>query len=128
MNSLVFDSSAILAIYYDEPGKRKAQELLEEADPIISSVNLCEVYTKLLEDGLDAGAIRESFDALEIKAVDFDAGDALNAAELCRPTKGLGLSLADRACVALAMRNKTAVVTADRTWQKVSGCEIKLIR
>ncbi len=128
MNSLIFDSSAILAIYYDEPGKRKAQELLEEADPIISSVNLCEVYTKLLEDGLDVGKISESFDALEIKVVDFDAKHALNAAELRCRTKHLGLSLGDRACLALAMLNRTGAVTADRTWQKVSGCEIKLIR
>lgn len=128
MNNLVFDSSAILAIYYDEPGKRKAQELLEEADPIISSVNLCEIYTKLLEDGLDAGKISESFDALEIRVVDFDARGALKAAELRARTKRLGLSLGDRACIALAMENSTAAVTADRNWQKVSGCEIKLIR
>lgn len=128
MGNLVFDSSAILAIYYAEPGNRKARELLEEADAIISSVNLCEAFAKLLEDGLDGSEISESFDALEIKVVDFDAGDALKAAELRRPTKRLGLSLGDRACIALAMQNNTAAVTADRTWQKISGCEIRLIR
>jgi ribonuclease VapC len=128
MSKLVFDSSAILAIYYNESGKKKTQALLEEADPIISSVNLCEVFTKLLEDGLKAEKITESFHALEIKVVDFDARDAVKAAELRGTTKGLGLSLGDRACIALAIENKTAAVTADRIWKKVKECSIELIR
>lgn len=128
MSKLVFDSSAILAIYYNEPGKKKTQSLLEEADPIISSVNLCEVFTKLLEDGLKADQISESFHALEIKVIDFDARDAVKAAELRGVTKRLGLSLGDRACIALAIENKTTAVTADRKWKKVKECSIELIR
>jgi ribonuclease VapC len=102
MNSLVFDSSAILAIYYNEPGKKKVRSLLDSSEPLISSVNLCEVFTKLLEDGLHGDAIVESFNALEIEVVDFNVDHALKAAELRSVTRHLGLSLGDRACIALA--------------------------
>lgn len=128
MNNLVFDASAILAVYYDEPGKQKVKELLDASDPIISSVNLCEVFTKLSEQGLDGSRITESFQALEIRVENFGSADALTTAELRASTKRLGLSLGDRACVALAMRLNAAAVTADRKWQKITACEIELIR
>jgi ribonuclease VapC len=127
MNSLVFDSSAILAIYYNEPGKKKVRSLLDSSEPLISSVNLCEVFTKLLEDGLHGDAIVESFNALEIEVVDFNVDHALKAAELRSVTRHLGLSLGDRACIALAIHEKTAAVTADKSWAELSVCKIEVI-
>jgi PIN domain nuclease of toxin-antitoxin system len=44
-------------------------------------------------------------------------------------TRGLGLSLADRACLALAIERGAAVLTADRTWAELDlGIEIRLVR
>ncbi|MEO7673823.1 MAG: PIN domain-containing protein [Pyrinomonadaceae bacterium] len=82
MNKLVLDSSAILAIYYDEPGKKRVRSLLEGSEALISAVDLSEVFTKLLDDGLPAVAIWESFHRLEIDVRPFDQSDAMNAAKL----------------------------------------------
>lgn len=124
----VFDASAILVVYYDEPGKKKVRSLLEKSQPLMSAANLCEVLTKLLEDGLDAESVWDTFQALEIEITDFDAAFALKAAELRPVTKHLGLSLGDRACLALAIQENAVAVTSDKSWGKLNVCEIELIR
>jgi ribonuclease VapC len=124
----VFDASAILAVYYGEPGKKKVRSLLETSQPLMSAANLCEVLTKLLEDGLEAGSVWDTFQALEIEIADFDAASALKAAELRPVTKHLGLSLGDRACLALAIQENAAAVTSDKSWGKLDVCEIEIIR
>lgn len=124
----VFDASAILAVFYNETGKKPVRLLLDKSQPLISAVNLCEVFSKLLEDGLDSEQIWESFFALEIDVVDFEGELALNAAQLRPLTKHLGLSLGDRACIALAIQHDTTAVTADKSWAKLDLCKIELIR
>lgn len=128
MNSIVFDSSAILAIYYNEPGKKKVRFLLDRSKPLISAVNLSEVFAKLLEDGIEAERISESFNALEIEVRDFDVIHAMMAAELRSATKHIRLSLGDRACLALAMNESATAVTADKSWAKLSVCQVDVIR
>lgn len=128
MSSFVFDSSAILTLYYGEPGKKKVRSLLDKSEPLISTVNLCEVFTKLMEAGLSHDAIRESFAGLEIEAVEFNSDQALKAAELRVVTKHLGLSLGDRACLALTILNDATAVTADQNWGSLDVCRIELIR
>ncbi len=128
MNKLVFDSSAILAIYYNEPGKKKVRSLLDRSEPLISSVNLSEVFTKLLEGGLDADSVLESFTGLEIEVRGFDEAHAMRAAALWNDTKKLGLSFGDRACLALAIHENVAAVTADKNWAKLNVCRIEVIR
>lgn len=124
----VFDATAILAVFYNEPGKKQVRLLLDKSEPLILSVNLCEVFSKLLEDGLDSEQIWESFFALEIEVVDFDAELALKAAQMRPLTKRLGLSLGDRACIALAIRHGAVAVTADKNWSKLDLCKVELIR
>lgn len=128
MNKLVFDSSAILAVYYNERGKNKVRSMLDKSEPFISTVNLCEVLTKLLDDWLDAGQVWESFNALEIEVIDFDPSLAIKTAELRNTTKHLGLSLGGRACLALAIEINAAAVTSDRSWSKLDLCSIEVIR
>ncbi len=128
MNKIVLDSSAILAIYYNEPGKKKVRSLLDKTEPLVTSVNLCEVFTKLLNDGLTAEAIGESFTALEIEVRNFDQFHAMQAAELRLPTKHLGLSLGDRACLGLALLEKAVAVTGDKSWSGLKFCKIEVIR
>lgn len=124
----VFDASAILAVFYNETGKSQVRLLLDRSEPLISAINLCEVFSKLLEDGLDSEQIWEILFSLEIEVVDFGAELALKAAQLRSPTKPLGLSLADRACLGLAIQHNAAAVTADKSWSKLDLCKVELIR
>ena len=81
-----------------------------------------------MEAGLSHDAIRESFAGLEIEAVEFNSDQALKAAELRVVTKHLGLSLGDRACLALTILNDATAVTADQNWGSLDVCRIELIR
>lgn len=128
MSRAVFDSSAILKIYYDEPGKKKVLQLLDRHEPLISAVNLCEVFTKLIEDDLDIDNIKETFDGLDIQVVNFAEKHAMKAAEIRPFTKKLGLSLGDRSCLALAALENAVAVTADKSWAGLRFGKIEVIR
>ena len=55
--------------------------------------------------------------------------DCLEIARLRPLTKARGLSLADRACLALARRLEIPVLTADRDWADLNlGVTVQLIR
>lgn len=57
------------------------------------------------------------------------AADCIAVARLRLTTKTQGLSLADRACLALAERLDVPAVTADQEWAKADvGAEVQLIR
>ena len=128
MSRAVFDASAILAVYHNEPGKKQVLQYMDQYEPFISSVNLAEVYSKLSQDGLSEDEFVESFEGLEITVVDFDKPQAVEVSKLYHPTRSLGLSLGDRACLALAVLKDATAVTADRSWSKVAVCKIKVIR
>lgn len=126
MNKKILDSSAILAVIFDESGAEKVEPLLERS--IVSSVNIAEVLSKLAENGgLDAASV-EDIQKLGIEIIDLDLEQAIKAAELRPLTKHLGLSLGDRCCLALAMLRDTIAVTADRDWRKLKFCKIEVIR
>ena len=129
MSKAVFDTSAILAIYHQEPGRKKVIQLIERHDPLISTVNLAELYSKLSEDGLSENDIAESFDGLDIEVVAFTKRHASAAGGLRVRTKDLGLSLGDRGCLAVAISEGAIAVTADRSWEGLSDvCKIEVIR
>ncbi len=128
MGKAVFDSSAILAIYFDEKGKHETLRLLDLHESMIATPNLSEVYTKLIESGLSVSQIEESFGGLEIEVRDFDEKLAIMAAELRPHTKAFGLSFGDRSCLALALRENAIAVTADRNWKKTKVCKVETIR
>jgi PIN domain nuclease of toxin-antitoxin system len=78
---------------------------------------------------MTAEAARDAIDLLEIAMVDFDQELAETAIELRDQTRSVGLSLADRACLALALREQATALTADRVWSSVEvGCKIEVIR
>jgi ribonuclease VapC len=123
----VLDASAVLAVYFDEPGADQVQAILPGAR--LSSVNYSEVIGKLLDRG-DAlnGALRK-LAAMGFHIVAHDALLARRAGELRPLTRQLGLSLADRACLALAEHERLPVLTADRMWSMLDiGIDIRLIR
>ncbi|MDH4393367.1 MAG: type II toxin-antitoxin system VapC family toxin [Aquabacterium sp.] len=125
----VFDSSAVLAVLFDEPGAALAIRWLEDDDALISSVNQAEVFAKLLDRGLSEADITAIAQQLPLQVVPFSAQQARTAASLRPATRALGLSLGDRCCLALASEQPGAqVVTADRPWVGLAGFDIALIR
>ena len=124
---LVADASAILAALKNEPfGEVDPRELVGVA---ISAVNLCEVLSKLHDDGLSEAQADAAVSAMDLRVVPFDELQARSAARLRAVTRHAGLSLGDRACLALGERLRCPVVTADRVWANLDiGVEVVVIR
>lgn len=97
----------------------------------MSSVNLSEVVAKLNERGMPLSEIKGVVSDLGLQIKPFDEASAHVAGELRQLTKQAGLSLGDRACLALGIRDSRSVLTADRAWQDVAsipGLTVELIR
>lgn len=123
----VLDASALIALLWEEPGAEAVEALLGRA--VISAVNWTEVLQRFEAAGLATAGRRDSVEALGITVEDFSAEDAELAAVLWRPTRAHGLSLGDRACLALARRLGLPAHTADREWRRAKvGVEVVLIR
>ena len=117
-NSIVLDSSAVLAVIYRERGADKfSPELL--ANAVMSSVNLAEVQSKLVANGWDAEQAWEDCLGIVDQIVPFTTDQAKRTGSLILNTRPLGLSLGDRACLALALSLNAAVYTADRSWKNL---------
>ena len=128
MSRIVLDASALLALLNDEVG---AQELTSEVlrEATISTVNLAEVQTKLVREGTDAEKAWEFALAPIFHPEPFTADQARIAGTLVKDTRPLGLSLGDRACLALAITLRAPVYTADRHWKNLKlGVRIHVIR
>ena len=123
MSKYVLDASALLALLNAETGAGLVQELLPEA--LISTVNLAEVVTRLALLGMPGDEIRDALTLLGLETVPFVEEQAYRSGFLVRQTQALGLSLGDRACLALASMKGLTVVTADRAW-KEAGVEVEV--
>jgi PIN domain nuclease of toxin-antitoxin system len=123
----VVDASAVLALLTGEPFDRSDPQNLANAS--ISAVNLSEVWARLLDIGMPETAIDAAVAKLDLQVVPFDERQARAAARLRSHTRQLGLSLGDRACLALGLALGRPVVTADRVWRDLElGLDIVLIR
>lgn len=121
----VLDASALLAYLHNEPGG----DSVTLAAAIISSVNWSEVVQKAIAGGVKTQGMRQDLESLGLVIADFSADEAELAAELWERTRGAGLSLGDRACLALGISKKLRVLTADRSWQDLDlGVEVRLLR
>ena len=128
MNRIVLDASALLAVLNREPGAdRLTPQLLSSAAS--STVNLAEVQSKLVSRGLDPDEAWQVTLSPIRDAVAFGAEHARAAGNLVVQTRGLGLSLGDRACLALGLALKAPVYTADKSWKSLKlGVRIHIIR
>jgi PIN domain nuclease of toxin-antitoxin system len=124
---IIVDASAILALLKQEPFNKVEPRRLFRAT--ISAVNLSEVLERLCAGGLNQLEADEAVAALNLRVADFDALQARLTAYLRPRTRRAGLSLGDRACLALGVHLGRPVVTADRAWARVDvGVEVVLIR
>lgn len=128
MSKIVFDSSALIALFAKEKGYECIKKHMKDA--IISSVNIAEVYKYCIDvQNLTEEDSRSLIKLSGIKIIEFCNEQALMTAKLINKTKQYGLSLGDRACIALAMLDKNPVLTCDKIWQKVDiGIEFKMAR
>ena len=124
----VFDSSALLAAIFNEPGGDVVAGLWAEGDNQVSSVNYAEVVSKLSKRGMPDADIITMMEGVPLTLVAFDQATAHACGLLCASTRHLGLSLGDRACIALAQSREATVVTADQQWAKVLELELRLVR
>ena len=111
----VLDASALLALLFDEPGTELVEGRLTAS--VISAVNLSEVMHKSLERGVGVETLRDDLEALGVDVLAFDGDAAEEAANLRLVARTAGLSLGDRACLALARQLDLPAVTADPTWE-----------
>ncbi len=128
MSRVVLDASALMAALNREPGAEMLTPQIMSA-AATSTVNLAEVHGKLVQHGLSPDdAWAAAYGAIH-EAVAFTAEQARTAADLLVQTRALGLSLGDRACLALAIALRASVYTADRSWKDLRlGIRIHLIR
>ncbi len=127
MSAIVFDSSVVIAILKQEQGFELAESDLSDA--LISTVNMSEVATYLARNSVPSDTIQEVLASFPIQVVPFDGSLAVQTGCLYSSCKHLGLSLGDRACLALAVSRKLPVLTADRVWSKLDlGIPIQVLR
>jgi ribonuclease VapC len=115
---VVLDASAVLALLLDEPGAALVEDAID-GGALLSSVNLAEVMTRLVRDGIDPGEAAQILAELPVTKVAFGENTALTAGALLQQTRALGLSLGDRACLATAREHGRPALTADQAWTRL---------
>jgi ribonuclease VapC len=124
MSSYVLDAFAFLQ---KEPGGEVVAAIL--GDACVSTVNWTEVLQKALVQGIDTTDMQVEFESLGVRFIPFSCLHSELAAQLWSQTKAFGLSLGDRACLALAIDQKAIALTADQVWANLQiGVDIQLIR
>lgn len=129
MSDVVLDASAILAVIFDEPGGDRVAAHLPDA--LVSTVNIAEVATRLLALDMPQETVETVIDTLQLSIQSYDMNQALVTAQLRTATRSAGLSLGDRACLALSKARQAEAVTADTAWQMIAddaGVDVTLIR
>ena len=111
---IALDASALLAWLFREPSWEVVDGHL--AGAALSCVNLAEVLSRLRRDGLSAVPLQEALENHPVDVIPFGPEDAELAASLEPFARSHGLSLGNRACLALAVSNGCQALTADRSW------------
>jgi len=123
----VLDASALLAILNQESGAEQWTDAV--IDGVMSAVNLSEVIARLADAAMPEEDIRKVIEPLDLEVAPFDSHQAWTAGLLRSATKAAGLSLGDRACLALGRTMKLPVLTADQAWKSLRvGVLVKLLR
>jgi len=133
VNRIVLDSSAVLAMLLNEPGGEQVESLLDALGPgsgvqaAISSVNWCEILTRMQREKVGLSADRLSAILAGVDLYPFGKAEAEAAADYALVSQAL--SLGDRACLALAKTLQATAWTTERLWGRISlDVPIELIR
>ena len=115
--SVVLDASALLAYLQQEPGGQDVEQVIDQA--VVSTVNWAEVVGKARAAQVDTDGLLIELEALGLTLLPFSARQAELAGSLVEMTKPFGLSLGDRACIAVAIERRERVYTADQVWSSL---------
>lgn len=127
MAEAVLDASALIAFLRNEPGAEKVAAVLTRS--CISAVNLAETFGKMVEYGKRLEDVAYQVERLRIPVIPFAAEHAQIAASLWKSTRIVGMSLGDRACLALAIHTGLPAFTTEDKWLKCdSGAKVVKIR
>jgi ribonuclease VapC len=125
----VLDASAAIALMLGEPGADTVARRMSTGS--ISSVNLAEVVGYLAKKGAAEVSVRAAIGRLNLHIELFTATDAVQAGLWRLIGETVGLSLGDRACLALAKRLSLPALTSDRAWAAIApalGVKVELFR
>ena len=125
----MLDASAVLALLFEEPGAETARTHLRSG--VIGAANLAEVLAKLSDHGLPAPEAARAVAILGLEVAPMTEAQAQRSAGMRAATRAAGLSLGDRACLALAAELGAPALTADRGWAGVAeaaGVNVQVIR
>ncbi len=114
-NNVILDSSALLALLKNEPGADIVESLLGTIT--MSSINVSEVATVLLDSDMTLQECQDTVLPFISSIVPYDEEQAFLVADLRKKTKTYGLSLGDRACIALGQKMQLPIYTADKIWR-----------
>lgn len=126
---VVLDASAVLTLLFDEPGAEVVRTCLQAG--VIGAANLAEVLAKLSDRGLPAPEAARAVAILGLEVAPMTEGQARCSAGMRPATRAAGLSLGDRACLALAAELGAPALTADRGWAAIAGAagvKVQVIR
>ncbi len=124
---IALDASALLAFLFGEEGHEAVGAVIEGS--AISAVNLAEVISRFARDGHNPDLVYQQIAGSGIEIIPFLGEDAALVAGLAPATREFGLSLGDRACLALALRHGVPAITADQVWARLDlPVEIRVIR
>lgn len=116
-NKVLFDTSALLALINKEPGYEQLESLL--ASSCISAVSLSEVVVELRKIGVPIAEIEEIVNEVIPEVIPFTHQMGFLSGSLASTAEELGLSCADRACIATGIINNMVIYTTNQTWQKL---------
>jgi PIN domain nuclease of toxin-antitoxin system len=116
-DKVVLDASALLALLNQEIGHAQVEKHLSNA--VMSAVNISEVVATYTLLGAVEREVESLIHSLVKEIIPFDTEQAFIAGFLRKKTKAHGLSLGDRACLALAELKNLPVLTADKIWAKL---------
>ena len=129
VSSGVLDASALLALILGEPGGDRVASEVSGHYAAVSAVNLAEVVGRYCDLGAPEAVVHAAIDPLRLDVIPFDAECAYRVARLRPVTRRAGLSLGDRACLALAQRLGLPALTMDRVWADLPlGIQILVMR
>jgi len=127
-NKVVLDASALLALIQNEKGADVVKPLLKRA--VMSTINVTEVLAALQRVEIQPKDAIVSISDVIQELIPFDVEQAQCVAELQPYVRHKGLSLGDRACIALGLKLQAPIYTADKIWGELQldNITINIIR